>query len=49
MAKTTESILQFFQQRFCRPPSQQLDVLIVDQLGCIVLAKAEHHIHEEIM
>lgn len=38
--KTTETILQFFQQRLCRVPSQA-DVLIIDQLGCIVIAKSE--------
>lgn len=47
-ARTAESILQFFQVRFCHPPSS-LDVLIVDQLGCMVLAKSEVHICDEIM
>ncbi|KAL0266294.1 UNVERIFIED_CONTAM: hypothetical protein PYX00_008881 [Menopon gallinae] len=46
--KATETILQFFQQRFCREPSA-LDNLIVDQLGCIVISKCEPHIYEEIM
>ncbi|KAI5696346.1 hypothetical protein M8J75_011820 [Diaphorina citri] len=46
--KTTDTIVQFFQQRFCRVPSA-VDILIVDQLGCIVIAKCEPHIYEEVM
>ncbi|XP_065168456.1 phosphatidylinositol 4-kinase alpha isoform X3 [Atheta coriaria] len=46
--RTTDTILQFFQQRFCRVPSP-LDILIVDQLGCIVIAQCEQHIYEIIM
>lgn len=46
--RSTETILQFFQQRLCREPST-LDNLIVDQLGCIIIAKCESHIYEEIM
>ncbi|XP_042899450.1 phosphatidylinositol 4-kinase alpha isoform X2 [Parasteatoda tepidariorum] len=46
--RTMESILQFFQQRFCQPPSR-LDSLIVDQLGCMVIAKGDLHVHEEVM
>ena len=36
--KTMDSILQFFQQRFCRPPSS-LDSLIVEQLAEMVLVQ----------
>ncbi|XP_050667764.1 phosphatidylinositol 4-kinase alpha isoform X1 [Leptidea sinapis] len=46
--KTTETILQFFQQRLCRAPSS-LDTLIVDQLGCMALASPEGPAHDEIM
>ncbi|XP_034943088.1 phosphatidylinositol 4-kinase alpha [Chelonus insularis] len=38
--KTTSSILSFFEQSFCRDPSS-LDLLIVDQLGCMIIAKCE--------
>lgn len=46
--KTTQSILQFFIQRFCKVPSEQ-NVLIVDQLGCIIISKCEPQVFEEIM
>lgn len=46
--KTTDTILQFFQQRFCRVPSA-LDVLIVDQLGCMIIAQCEPHVYQEVM
>ncbi|EEB20254.1 Phosphatidylinositol 4-kinase alpha, putative [Pediculus humanus corporis] len=46
--RATETILQFFQQRLCREPSA-LDNLIIDQLGCIIIAKCEPHVYEEIM
>ncbi|XP_012288489.1 phosphatidylinositol 4-kinase alpha [Orussus abietinus] len=43
---TSKTILQFFQQRFCRVPSD-LDILIVDQLGCMIISKCE--VYEEII
>lgn len=46
--KTTHNILQFFIQRFCKVPSEQ-NVLIVDQLGCIIISRCEPQIFEEIM
>ncbi|KAK9874265.1 hypothetical protein WA026_002618 [Henosepilachna vigintioctopunctata] len=46
--KTTDTILQFFQQRFCRVPSA-LDSLIVDQLGCMIIAQSEPHVYEVVM
>lgn len=46
--KTTDTILQFFQQRFCRVPSA-LDTLIVDQLGCMVISQCEPHVYQEVM
>ncbi|XP_066970314.1 phosphatidylinositol 4-kinase alpha isoform X2 [Macrobrachium rosenbergii] len=47
--KTTETILhQCLLQRFCRPPSN-LDTLIVDQLGCMLLAKNDAKVYDEIM
>ncbi|XP_028043414.1 phosphatidylinositol 4-kinase alpha isoform X2 [Bombyx mandarina] len=46
--KTSDTILQFFQQRLCRAPSS-LDTLIVDQLGCMALASPEGPAHDEIM
>ncbi|XP_071514880.1 phosphatidylinositol 4-kinase alpha isoform X1 [Panulirus ornatus] len=47
--RTTETILhQCLLQRFCRPPSN-LDTLIVDQLGCMLLAKNDPKVYDEIM
>lgn len=38
--KTTESVLHFLQQRVGKMPPV-LDILIVDQLACIVIAQCE--------
>lgn len=46
--KTTQNILQFFIQRFCKVPSEQ-NVLIVDQLGCMIISQCEQSIFDEIM
>lgn len=46
--QTTDTILQFFIQRFCKVPSEQ-NVLIVDQLGCIIISRCEPRIFDEIM
>uniref|UniRef100_A0A336N515 CSON006612 protein n=1 Tax=Culicoides sonorensis TaxID=179676 RepID=A0A336N515_CULSO len=46
--KTTQNILQFFIQRFCKVPTEQ-NILIVDQLGCMIISKCEPQIFDEIM
>ncbi|XP_015180131.1 PREDICTED: phosphatidylinositol 4-kinase alpha isoform X1 [Polistes dominula] len=46
--KTMRTIFPFFHQLFCRSPSD-LDFLIVDQLGCMIIAKCEAQIYEGIM
>lgn len=46
--KTTQNILQFFIQRFQKVPTEQ-NILIVDQLGCMIISKCDLHIFEEIM
>nr|CAH7716979.1 unnamed protein product [Callosobruchus chinensis] len=46
--KTADTILHFFQQRFCRVPSA-VDALIVDQLGCMVISRCDPNIHEVVM
>lgn len=49
VSKTMEYILQFFQQRFCQPPSP-IDTIIVEQLGKMLLVPhRDHVIFEEIM
>jgi phosphatidylinositol 4-kinase len=46
--KTTQNILQFFIQRFNKVANEQ-NVLIVDQLGCMIISKCEAEIFDEIM
>ena len=50
--KVTENILIFFQQKFCRSHSNpDMDKLIVDQMGCMAIARTDHEdkIYEDIM
>jgi phosphatidylinositol 4-kinase len=47
--RSMEFILQFFQQRFCRPPSH-LDSLIVEQLSeMAIVSNCDQHVYEEVM
>lgn len=47
--RSMESILQFFQQRFCRPASH-LDALIVEQLSeMVIVSGCDQHVYEEVM
>lgn len=46
--KTTQNILQFFIQRFNKVSTDQ-NILIVEQLGCIVISKCDPQTTEEIM
>ena len=49
--KTTESVLQFFQQRFCRPPSF-LDDIITELLGEMLIVSNKNqdaHVFDDLM
>lgn len=49
LCRTMEVILQFFQQRFCQPPSN-FDALIVEQLSEMVIAsQCNDSVYEQIM
>merc|ERR1719347_2082557 len=50
--KVAENILMFFQQKFCRSISNpDMDRLIVDQLGCMAIARTDNEdkVYEDIM
>jgi len=50
--KVTENILIFFQQKFCRSHSNpDMDRLIVDQMGCMAIARTDNEdkVYEDIM
>ena len=41
--QVAENILMFFQQKFCRSISNpDMDRLIVDQLGCMAIARTDN-------
>lgn len=46
--QTTDRIFRFFIQQFGKVPPEQ-NILIIDQLGCIIISRCESHVFEEIM